>query len=184
MSNIIYHKHHIIPKYMGGTDDESNLVRLTIAEHAQAHLDLYNKYHDVRDHVAYRMLLGQIDKAEALKIIQKLPKTKQHKKKISEAVSGSKNGMYGRKQSDKQKKAASDANKIPKPHVSENMKKRHAEGKAYQWTSKDNPRSRSISGDGVTYDCIADCQRALGFKNHNAITYRVKHPKWTNWFYV
>jgi hypothetical protein len=99
-------------------------------------------------------------------------------------MSGEANGMYGRKQSDKQKKAASDANKIPKPHVSENMKKRHAEGKAYQWTSKDNPRSRAISGDGVTYDCIADCQRALGFKNHNAITYRVKHPKWTNWFYV
>ena len=97
---------------------------------------------------------------------------------------GEANGMYGRKQTDKQKKAVSEANKIPKPHVSENMKKLHAEGKAYQWTSKDNPRSRVISADGVIYDCIADCQRAFGFKNHNAITYRLKHPKWTNWFYV
>jgi hypothetical protein len=31
------HKHHIIPKHMGGTDDSDNLVELTIEEHAEAH---------------------------------------------------------------------------------------------------------------------------------------------------
>jgi hypothetical protein len=30
----IYHKHHIIPKHMGGTDDLSNIAKLTIEEHA------------------------------------------------------------------------------------------------------------------------------------------------------
>jgi predicted molibdopterin-dependent oxidoreductase YjgC len=30
------HKHHIIPKHMGGTDDESNIIELTIEEHAEA----------------------------------------------------------------------------------------------------------------------------------------------------
>ena len=31
------HKHHIIPRHMGGTDDPSNLIELTIEEHAEAH---------------------------------------------------------------------------------------------------------------------------------------------------
>lgn len=30
-------KHHIIPRHMGGTDDESNIILLTVAEHVQAH---------------------------------------------------------------------------------------------------------------------------------------------------
>ena len=37
----ITHKHHIVPRHMGGTDDESNLVELTVEEHALAHLFLY-----------------------------------------------------------------------------------------------------------------------------------------------
>ena len=37
------HKHHIIPKHMGGTDDESNIIELTIEEHAEAHKKLYEE---------------------------------------------------------------------------------------------------------------------------------------------
>jgi len=127
---------------MGGTDDPSNLVKLTVQEHAQAHLELYEKHGDERDLVAHRMLLGQIDRAEAIKIVQKLPKTEHHKRKISEALRGKNNPQYGKTTSDKQKNAVSKANKVPKPHVSDNMKKRHAQGLAYQWTSENNPRSQ------------------------------------------
>jgi hypothetical protein len=38
------HKHHIIPRHAGGTDDPSNLVELSIEEHAEAHRVLYEKY--------------------------------------------------------------------------------------------------------------------------------------------
>jgi hypothetical protein len=31
------HIHHIIPKHMGGSNDPSNLIKLTVAEHAEAH---------------------------------------------------------------------------------------------------------------------------------------------------
>ena len=92
---------------------------------------------------------------------------------------GEANGMYGKTISDKQKKAIGDKAREMFKGVP----------KWYKITppilkGKDNPKSRAISADGVIYDCIADCQRAFGFKNHNAITYRLKHPKWTNWFYV
>lgn len=32
MSTPIYHKHHIVPRHMGGSDDSSNLIKLTIEE--------------------------------------------------------------------------------------------------------------------------------------------------------
>jgi hypothetical protein len=62
----IKHKHHIVPKYMGGSDDPSNLIELTIEEHAQAHLELYNKFGNKQDLIAYRALSGQMTQAEAL----------------------------------------------------------------------------------------------------------------------
>ena len=42
--NEYYEKHHILPKSLGGTDDESNLVYLTYKEHACAHLILQSIY--------------------------------------------------------------------------------------------------------------------------------------------
>jgi hypothetical protein len=35
------HKHHIIPKHMGGTNDQENLVEVTIEVHA----DLHRRWH-------------------------------------------------------------------------------------------------------------------------------------------
>ena len=53
------HKHHIIPRHMGGTDDPSNLIELTVEEHANAHRILYEQYGKKEDFVAYHMLSGQ-----------------------------------------------------------------------------------------------------------------------------
>ena len=44
---------------MGGTDDPSNLIELTVEEHAQAHKDLYEKYGKKEDLCAYYMLSGR-----------------------------------------------------------------------------------------------------------------------------
>ena len=92
---------------MGGSDDPSNLIELTIEEHAQAHLELYEKYGYQQDHVAYRMLLGQINKAEAIKILQKAPKSERWKSKMSKRMSGENNPMFGKTMSDENKKAMS-----------------------------------------------------------------------------
>ena len=62
----IYHTHHIIPKYMGGTDEPDNLVTITVEEHAKMHLELYEKYGDYRDLLAYQGLSKQINQDELL----------------------------------------------------------------------------------------------------------------------
>jgi hypothetical protein len=61
----IYHMHHIIPKHMGGTDDSSNLIRLTVEEHAQAHLDLFQNHGKIEDFIAYKALSKQINISDA-----------------------------------------------------------------------------------------------------------------------
>jgi len=48
-------KHHIIPRHLGGTDDEDNLVKLTYADHAKAHRLLYETFGLAGDHRAWRM---------------------------------------------------------------------------------------------------------------------------------
>jgi hypothetical protein len=54
------HKHHIIPKHLGGTDDPSNLVELTVEEHAEAHRILYERDGRWQDYVAWQGL-AQLD---------------------------------------------------------------------------------------------------------------------------
>jgi len=51
---------------MGGTDDPSNLVELTIEEHAEAHRLLWEQYGHWEDEVAWKGLSGQIGKEEIL----------------------------------------------------------------------------------------------------------------------
>lgn len=59
------HKHHIIPKHMGGSDDPSNLIELTVAEHAEAHRKLFEENGCWQDEVAWKALSGQISSDEA-----------------------------------------------------------------------------------------------------------------------
>jgi len=109
----IYHMHHIIPKHAGGNDDPSNLVRLTVEEHAEAHRQLYEQYGREQDRIAWLGLSGQIDKQEAWRLAHAAgnvgkkqseetrekrrqsmlgkntaPKSTETKKKISDALKG------------------------------------------------------------------------------------------------
>lgn len=65
---MIYHNHHIIPRHVGGTDDPSNLIRLTIPEHADAHRVLWEEHGRIEDKLAWLMLSGKTDEAEAARI--------------------------------------------------------------------------------------------------------------------
>ena len=60
------HKHHIVPKHMGGTDDESNLVMLTVEEHAEAHRVLFEKYGKWEDEIAWKGLSGMLTNEECI----------------------------------------------------------------------------------------------------------------------
>ncbi len=61
------HTHHIIPRHAGGSDDSSNLIELTITEHAEAHKKLYEEYSKEEDRIAWLGLAGMIDKEEIIR---------------------------------------------------------------------------------------------------------------------
>jgi len=62
------HLHHIVPKHMGGTDCPSNLVELTVEDHAEAHRKLYEEHGNTYDFVAWKALSGQITSDEARRL--------------------------------------------------------------------------------------------------------------------
>ena len=85
----VYHNHHIIPRHAGGTDDPSNLVKLTIEEHAEAHRKLFETYGRKEDYIAWKGLSGQWTKAEIWgHSRQGVLHTKETKEKISMAKKG------------------------------------------------------------------------------------------------
>jgi len=129
------HKHHIIPKHAGGTDDSSNIVYLTVKEHAEAHRKLYKKYGRWQDKLAYEGLSGQIGKEKIIKeIAKRMGKRNYHHLHTPEAIEKrikrtkevntgrkltpehiAKTRTWGMKQTDYQKKRVAEA--LSKEHI-------------------------------------------------------------------
>jgi hypothetical protein len=59
------HKHHIIPRYMGGPDTPENLVEVTVTQHAMFHFCNYQLWGNEEDKIAWRGLSGLITADEA-----------------------------------------------------------------------------------------------------------------------
>ena len=50
------HRHHIIPRHIGGSDHPSNIALLTPEEHAEAHKKLWEQYGRWQDFCAWQGL--------------------------------------------------------------------------------------------------------------------------------
>lgn len=92
---------------MGGTDDPSNLIQLTVEEHAEAHRILFETYGRKEDELAWKGLSGLIGKEQLLHELFVLAGSKsrppighkanlgkkwsdEYKKKMSESLRGKK----------------------------------------------------------------------------------------------
>lgn len=78
---------------MGGTDDASNIVELSVEDHAEAHRKLYEQHGHWQDELAYKGLSGHIGKEEIILERQRKAgrrvKSPEERAKISRARSGS-----------------------------------------------------------------------------------------------
>ena len=60
------HKHHLIPRHMGGNNSPENLTPpISIKLHAAFHEDLYNRFGLKEDFIAWQALSGRITSEEA-----------------------------------------------------------------------------------------------------------------------
>lgn len=95
------HKHHITPKHAGGTDDPTNIVELTVEEHADAHRVLFEMYGRWQDYIAWQGLSGRLNKEDIIREKIRLgnigkkpwhkgkiigPRTDETKKRISDTM--------------------------------------------------------------------------------------------------
>ena len=156
----IYHYHHIVPKHMGGTDDESNLVKLSIQEHAQAHKDLYDKYGKWQDYLAWQSLSGQITHAEASQLARKYRdtsymQTPEYRKKMSESKQG--NIPWNKGKTGVQKISDDTRSKLSKSSGGSN-----------------NPRAKPCIFKGNTYQWVGGALKDSGYKTREAL---YNHPE-------
>ena len=96
------HKHHIIPRHMGGTDDPSNLIELTVEEHAEAHRKLWEQYGNIKDYCAWKGLEGTIGKEEIVRLLMD-PTGRVHTEETKQKISQSHKGKSKHTEESKEK---------------------------------------------------------------------------------
>ena len=64
------HLHHKIPRYMGGSDDPSNLIEVSITQHIMWHFANWKLWGNYQDIIAYKLLANTdaSKEAEALRL--------------------------------------------------------------------------------------------------------------------
>ena len=63
------HKHHIIPRYMGGGDEPSNIIEVSITQHIIWHFANWQRMGNYQDKIAYK-LLANTDASEEQEILR------------------------------------------------------------------------------------------------------------------
>jgi hypothetical protein len=118
----IYHTHHIIPKHAGGTDEPSNLIKLTVEEHAEAHRILFEKFGRKEDELAWKGLSGHIGKEEL--IIELIKHVNTGRKHSIETNEKKRKALLGKSLDDlhSKEKAEEIRNKLRKPKTQEHKK--------------------------------------------------------------
>jgi hypothetical protein len=167
---VYYERHHIIPRCLGGANDKTNLVLLTAREHFVAHKLLCEIYPDNSDiFFAYRMMsimkspdqqreykitsyeFERIRKnfSELIQVINQIPNTKEHNKKISDALIGI---PKSRSSVEKMRKALS-GRKHTKEHVEKN---RQAQlGRVHSEETKQKMRESKLASKNPNYGKLA-----------------------------
>ena len=98
---MIKHKHHIKPRYLGGTDDNENLIEVTVTQHAMFHYCNWRLWGNEQDRIAWRALSGIITCEDAVheslklgaKIRNSLPCKETTKQKLSVSAKNTWNSL-------------------------------------------------------------------------------------------
>ncbi len=105
------HKHHIIPRYMGGNNEPENLVEVSVTQHAMYHFCNYQLWGNEEDRIAWRGLSGIVSREQIVYesilaaqkkaiIVARTPEIIEKKKKKYKEIKhqqGERNSQYGTK---------------------------------------------------------------------------------------
>jgi hypothetical protein len=99
------HTHHILPRFMGGTDDKENLIELSVTDHTKAHIILAETCKDEFKNGAWWSVakLKEGWSGDVEKILEN----------IRESVSGENNPFYGKKHTEESKRKIAESHPYP-----------------------------------------------------------------------
>ena len=160
------HGHHIIPKHIGGTDDEWNFVFLTVKQHALAHRLLWKMDGRWQDKLAWQGLKGWIGEEDIRHQIaiangkgrKGHPISEEHRAKIAKASLGNKRAA-GCKRSPEHlaKLKIAQRNALSRPLVTELGIFKNAKIAAeYHNCSRETIRQRLIRGEYEYCEGVTD----------------------------
>jgi len=104
----VKHKHHIVPKHAGGTDDPSNLVEVSVTQHAMFHYCEWRLHGRWEDKCAWQVLANNVKHPLHVKG-RKL--TDSQRKDISERMKGNTHGAVPCSEEKKEKLRKSNTGK-------------------------------------------------------------------------
>lgn len=177
--------HHIIPKYEGGTDDPSNLVKLPRKLHQEVHYRRWLVYKNMSDLYAFQLLGGNLSDEELSKIYEdQVNRCKRDSKKLTEARLKSEKWKQSHQSEEyKQKKREKSIllNQLKKINSLESCL---LISKVKQ--SVKNYNSKKISVYGIVWEDSSKCFRNDGAKGLSLrqLRYRAKSGNYPDIFYV
>ena len=145
---------------MGGSDDPTNLVELTIEQHAEAHRVLWEQYGKREDFLAWKSLSKQIDEEEIQQIRSSIggknnrgkQKTDNHRNKIRESLLG-RDGIFFTEERRQKLSESMCGNNNFKKNWSEERRNQFSE--RMKRSHKENPRviERDETGKIISTKC-------------------------------
>ena len=157
---LLTHTHHITPRHMGGGDEESNLIQLSVEDHFMAHRILAETVEERWKSGAWA----------ALRILKKYwsGEDNELRQKMAESTKGQRNGFYGRTHSDSYKERLRKEMKgkgnhfYGKAHSSETRK--HLSEVHADVSGGKNPAAKKCidNVENKVYSCIKEMAKAVG----------------------
>ena len=127
------HKHHIVPKHAGGTDDPSNLIEVSVTQHAIFHYCEWRLHGRWEDKCAWQVLANNVKHPLHVKG-RKLTDTQ--RKYISERMKGNTHGAVPCSEEKKEKLRKSNTGKKHTEETKEKLRKINTGRKLSEETKK------------------------------------------------
>lgn len=156
-------RHHIVPKCLGGTNNQENLVDLYAREHYEAHRMLAEENPNVQSLVYAWWLMANMENPHESRYALSAEEYEDARKAyavVRSSIRGSNHPNYGKPMSEEQKQKLSHAKVGIK--LSQDVIEKIRAGHIGIAAGGKNPRARKVVCDGITFDCIEDCAKHFG----------------------
>lgn len=187
-----YHeRHHIVPKCLGGTNDENNLIDLFAREHFEVHrlLALENPENNElacawwlmchvqsENQVRYEVTAEQYEEARIAfsKVRRNTKASEETKRKMAKAHAGENNSFYGKRHTEETRQKIREKRKLqicPTLGKKRSLEQRRkmSEIRKGMFANSKHPRAKKVVCEEKIYGCVKECAE---FYDINPITMR------------